>query len=178
MPSAALPSPLARAEERLFQLGIGWWRSWKAANALDGGQRSSSLASAAGAFVAHDVVDASGCELHMVQCRRVEGPDGARAPPLVLLHGYGSGTGIYYAALPPLAEAWPGSVYALDSPGCGLSSRPRWTSGVQQCSVSAAEDWWIERLEGWRETMGIENFVLCGHSIGGYMAVACVQRPL
>lgn len=112
----------------------------------------------------------------MVQCARTAvRKQEAAAPPLVCLHGYASGAGIFYATLPPLTEAWPGPVYALDSPGCGLSERPAWRLGTA-ISVSEGEDWWIERLEAWRATMGIDKFVLCGHSLGGYMAVAYAER--
>ena len=35
------------------------------------------------------------------------------------MHGFGTGLGIYSAALPALAEQWRGPLYAIDSLGCG-----------------------------------------------------------
>ena len=71
--------------------------------------------------------------VHMVAATA---PDAdAEALPLVCLHGYGSGVGMYYSSLPPLAEAWPGPVYVLDTPGCGQSSRPPWLKRGLDCPV-------------------------------------------
>lgn len=66
-----------------------------------------------------------GQHIHTVMLQQEPPPAGAaaRAPPLVLVHGYGTGLGYWYPGLTPLAERWPGAVYAVDALGSGLSTR-------------------------------------------------------
>lgn len=39
-----------------------------------------------------------------------------------------------------------------------------------QC-LSETESWFIDSLEEWRKAKKIDNFILLGHSLGGYVAV-------
>jgi pimeloyl-ACP methyl ester carboxylesterase len=159
---ASALSRLSRAERRLFASGL----SWHQARSKGSPQELQVLFD--------DVDDGHGGTIHTVAVAA-----GAKraAPPLVCLHGYASGSGIYYAAAAPLAERWPGPVYILDSPGTGLSSRPPWTKvTAQTCPLEEAEGFFIDRLEGWRRNMGIDRMVLCGHSLGGYLSVAYSEK--
>ena len=65
-------------------------------------------------------------------------------------------------------------LFALDWLGTGLSGRPPFPSEGRQ----AAEDFFVESLEKWRGKMGLDKFVLLGHSLGGYLS-ACyaLQHP-
>ena len=159
-----LTSALARAEDALFKKGAQFWERWQAKH----GRCASALPTISTRKVAG---------IHMVCCK-AENAD-ANATPLVCLHGYGSGSGIYYNSLIPLAESWPGPVYVLDSPGCGLSDRPEWhlPTGLR-CELAEAEDFWIDRVEAWREAMQLERMVLCGHSVGGCIHRGPQTRPL
>lgn len=165
------PSRLQRAEEKLFAAGASFWRSYYAAR----GAATLRLTQRKPQECSHvDVTDNMDRTIHMVTCTPAADPT---ATPLVCLHGYASGTGMFYAALPPLAASWPGPVYVLDSPGCGLSSRKPWAAGMgADCPLEVSEDFWIAGIEGWRRTMGIERMVLCGHSVGGYLSVAYAER--
>jgi len=157
-----LVSALARAEDALFRAGAAWWKRWKARRGV---------AIEEPTFIAEDVAG-----VHAVACRKQAATN---ATPLVCLHGYGSGTGMYYNSLAPLADSWEGEVYVLDSPGCGLSDRPKWRlpSGLD-CPLSDAEGFWLERFEAWRAAKGFDRIALCGHSVGGYLAVAyCEKYP-
>ena len=159
------PTPLAKAEKRLFASGKAWWQRWKVTHDLG--------ASINLPIDYRDVVDSLGRSIHTVVVSQTH----SDSTPLVLSHGYASGCGIYFAAAAPLAEQWPGPVYILDSPGCGLSDRPPWSKvNADLCSVEEAEDFYVERLEGWRAAMGIDKMVLCGHSLGGYLNVAYAER--
>lgn len=161
---------LAKAEERLFASGAAWWRRFKAAHAPG---TAAAKEAPATQIEFSDVVDGQGRAIHTVTFsgKKQEGT------PLVLTHGYASGSGIYYAAAAPIAEQWPGPVYIIDNPGCGLSDRPAWAKvSAESCAVEEAEDFYVDRLEGWRAAMGIDRMVLCGHSLGGYMAVAYAER--
>lgn len=111
----------------------------------------------------------------MVRCTAASAD--TNATPLVCLHGFAHGTSVFYAALGPLAEQWGAPVYALDSPGCGLSSRPPYEhQDDPEKARMAAEAFFCDGLEAWRKAMGIERMVIAGHSIGGYCAFAYAER--
>ncbi len=85
-------------------------------------------------------------------------------PPLVLLHGHGGGIGYWYANLDALAKHY--KIYAIDGLGWGRSDRPPF-SGT---SPEEAREWWVKSLEEWREAVGLTDFYLLGHSLGGWLA--------
>lgn len=83
------------------------------------------------------------------------------APPLVCLHGFGFGAALFYTSLPALAERWGGRVFAIDTLGCALSSRPRWPlPRGARCDVGAAEEYLISAIEAWRHAMALDAMVL------------------
>jgi len=92
------------------------------------------------------------------------------ARPLVVLHGYGQGIGVWAKAVDPLHSGLGehGGIHLVDWLGCGLSSRPKFTAS----SLAETEAFFVDSLEAWRKRMGIEQFDIAGHSFGGYMAVA------
>jgi pimeloyl-ACP methyl ester carboxylesterase len=63
-------------------------------------------------------------------------------------------------------------VYSVDWLGCGASERPKFTART----TAQAEDFCIDALEKWRAELGIESFVLVGHSLGGYLCGAYTLR--
>lgn len=89
--------------------------------------------------------------------------DGTK-PPLVMLHGHGGGLGVFAQNFDALAGAY--TVYAVDLLGWGRSDRPPFTGE----SAADAQRWWVESLDAWRQTMGLEQITLLGHSMGGFVA--------
>ncbi|XP_050992156.1 1-acylglycerol-3-phosphate O-acyltransferase ABHD5 [Labeo rohita] len=86
--------------------------------------------------------------------------------PLVLLHGFGSGVGLWVKNLPALAqEGRP--VFALDMLGFGRSSRPIFGRDAKE-----AEEQFVQTLEDWRKAEGLEHMILLGHDLGGYVSTA------
>lgn len=85
-------------------------------------------------------------------------------PPLVMLHGHGGGVGVWRAVLDGLAAHF--RVYALDWLGWGRSARPRFAGSTPD----EARAWWLDSLEAWRQAMGLGDFTLLGHSLGGWLA--------
>ncbi|XP_036445791.1 1-acylglycerol-3-phosphate O-acyltransferase ABHD5 isoform X2 [Colossoma macropomum] len=86
--------------------------------------------------------------------------------PLVLLHGFGGGLGLWVKNLTTLAQTGR-PVYALDLLGFGRSSRP--AACVQ---APEAEEQFVQSLEEWREVLGLEVMILLGHNLGGYVSAA------
>jgi pimeloyl-ACP methyl ester carboxylesterase len=84
--------------------------------------------------------------------------------PLVMLHGFAAGIGLWTHNIKEFAQHH--TVYAIDLPGFGRSSRTPFTGTTAQ----EAEDYFVEALESWRKEMGLEKFVLLGHSFGGYIS--------
>lgn len=88
-----------------------------------------------------------------------------RQTPLVLLHGFGGGVGLWAMNLDALSRQRP--VYALDLLGFGQSSRPDFSADAQE-----AETQFVESIEEWREKLGLKRVILLGHNLGGYLAAA------
>jgi pimeloyl-ACP methyl ester carboxylesterase len=91
------------------------------------------------------------------------------AIPLVLVHGFGGGIGIWIKNLDTLSRHRP--IYAFDLIGFGRSSRPSFS----QCPIEA-EGQFVDSIEKWRAAVGLEKFILLGHSMGAYLASAYAMK--
>jgi len=87
-------------------------------------------------------------------------------PPLVLLHGFAAGLAFWASNLKEFTQHH--TVYAIDLPGFGRSSRNPFDSNTPE----EAEDYFINSIELWRREIQLEKFSLLGHSFGGYLASA------
>ncbi|MEQ2256358.1 1-acylglycerol-3-phosphate O-acyltransferase abhd5 [Ilyodon furcidens] len=92
-------------------------------------------------------------------------PSSQPKTPLVLLHGFGGGVGLWAQNLDALSSCGP--VYALDLLGFGRSSHPQFSPDPKE-----AEEQFVVALEEWREKVGLEKMVLLGHNLGGYLSAA------
>ncbi|GAB6022694.1 hypothetical protein CHUAL_006789 [Chamberlinius hualienensis] len=95
--------------------------------------------------------------------RTVSANDTSQSTPLVLVHGFGAGVALWILNLESLSRKRP--VYAFDILGFGRSSRPTFSSHSEE-----AEAQLVESFERWRESIGLKEFVLLGHSMGGFLA--------
>lgn len=86
------------------------------------------------------------------------------APTLVMVHGYGASQGFFFRNFDALASHF--RVIAIDQLGWGASSRPDFTCR----STEETEAWFIDSFEEWRKAKRLDNFILLGHSFGGYVA--------
>ena len=71
----------------------------------------------------------------------------------------------YFRQLRPLAEMGC-DVYGVDLLGHGLSSRPAFNGKTRE----EGETFYTDALQAWVEAEGVEQYVLLGHSFGGYVA--------
>jgi len=101
---------------------------------------------------------------------------------IVLLHGYGAGTAFFFNNIKMLASVPNSRLFALDWLGMGRSSRPPFhipNSVVKQgveARVKAAESFFVDSLEEWRQKMELERMTLVAHSLGGYLSLAYALR--
>jgi abhydrolase domain-containing protein 5 len=93
----------------------------------------------------------------------------SKKTPLVLVHGFAAGVALWALNFDALAAHRP--VYAMDLLGFGRSSRPSFSSNAAE-----AESQLVESLEAWRREMLIDEMVLLGHSMGGFLAASYAIR--
>jgi pimeloyl-ACP methyl ester carboxylesterase len=86
--------------------------------------------------------------------------------PIVLIHGFGGGVGLWSLNLDQLCSNRP--VYAFDLPGFARSSRPKFS-----IDPNLAEKQFVDMIEEWRIGIGLnEEFILLGHSFGGFLCTS------
>ncbi|WP_063018263.1 alpha/beta fold hydrolase [Nocardia niwae] len=86
------------------------------------------------------------------------------APPLLLIHGSGATGSMWSPVVPSLATAY--RVITIDLPGCGRSERASTYAVPQQADRTAVV----------LDELGFRNLKVVGHSSGGYVATALVER--
>ena len=91
------------------------------------------------------------------------------AIPLVMLHGFGCGFVQFYKNLDHIHSKR--RVFGIDLPGFGRSTRIPFTPDAQ-----TAEEEFVEALESWRQGVGLNEFILLGHSLGGFLSCAYAMK--
>lgn len=89
--------------------------------------------------------------------------------PVVLIHGFGGGVGLWALNLDGLAAE--NRVHAFDLLGFGQSSR----LAAFSTNPLSVEEQFADSIESWREAMQLNEstgMVLVGHSFGGFLAAA------
>lgn len=123
--------------------------------------------------------------VHEFLVENIEQPDAARSlsttntvKDIVLVHGYAASLGLFLENFSDLSSIPGVRLHAIDLPGFGFSSRPKYPNFSRETKedVFENEDWFIDRLEQWRKKRGIERFVLIGHSFGGYLSCAYAMK--
>jgi len=85
-------------------------------------------------------------------------------PTIVMIHGYGGSGMIFYRAYTELAKRY--HVIFMDLLGMGRSARPSFYARTAEES----ENFFVNSLEKWRQTMELEKMILIGHSFGGFVS--------
>ena len=100
--------------------------------------------------------------------------DPSKPLDVVLIHGYAAALGLFIDNFDGLSSIPGIKIHAIDLLGFGLSSRPKFPDlpSEKKEDVYRVEDWFIDSIEDWRVKRGINQFVLMGHSFGGYLSSA------
>lgn len=85
---------------------------------------------------------------------------------LVLVHGWGSGLALWSSNIDDLSKKY--NIYCLDLLGFGRSSRPKFRG----TTAEDAKKFWVESFELWRKELGLKDFTLLGHSLGGFITTS------
>lgn len=110
-------------------------------------------------------------EIVPVRTQGLDTPEEKDKPVLLVMHGMGCGFGVFNKNLDALAEEY--HVFAIDILGFGGSSRVMFPKSQDG---SAAENLFVEAIHAWKQQMGIQKLVVCGHSFGGYLATCFALR--
>ncbi|KAG0667734.1 hypothetical protein C6P45_005409, partial [Maudiozyma exigua] len=93
---------------------------------------------------------------------------------LILIHGYGAGLGFFIKNLenlPLLNNEW--CIHAIDLPGFGYSSRPRFPFKYGVTDVSEVNEWFHSRINNWMKKRSLlenpQNNIVMAHSLGAYL---------
>jgi pimeloyl-ACP methyl ester carboxylesterase len=103
--------------------------------------------------------------------RVLEAGDG---PPLVLLHGRGGASSLWFPVLPALARHH--RVLAVDLPGFGSSDAGGFVAGSAADAAERAIRFFVDPVEAWLLAEGVRAPALVGHSLGGLVAVELALR--
>ena len=91
------------------------------------------------------------------------------ATPIVLLHGLNSGLLHFHKNLDHLHDNR--KLYVVDLPGFARSTRVEFTPDAE-----AVEQEFVDFIERWRQQVGLERFILLGHSLGAFISTAYAMR--
>ena len=101
---------------------------------------------------------------------------------LILAHGYGSGLGFFYPNYEALSQIFD-KVISIDWLGMGASARTVPSTDaipikgwLNSMNPTKATNFFIDNLEEFRQKKEITNFVLAGHSLGGYLSAKYAMK--
>ena len=83
--------------------------------------------------------------------------------PVLMVHGFGAGLGMWVLNIKELSRTRP--VHNFDLLGFGRSARPSFGEEPED-----VEEKFVTSIEDTRKQLGLEAFILIGHSFGGYLA--------
>ncbi len=89
--------------------------------------------------------------------------------PLVMVHGFGCGLATFYKNFDCLHTKR--SLYAFDILGFGRSTRTVFSNDPEEI-----ENQFVESIEKWRKAVGLDKFILLGHSLGAFLSTSYAMK--
>ena len=117
---------------------------------------------------------------HGLNSFKIEGDKSQK--PLIMLPGFGSGTGMFFPSLPPLFELTNRTIYCVDFLGCGGSDRVPFSRSKTACSGTTTKEslkdarFFTDSLKVWMDYEGVDQATIIAHSLGGLMASYFAQQ--
>ena len=100
---------------------------------------------------------------------------------LVFIHGYGAGLGFFiknFEDIPLLNNEW--CIHAIDLPGYGFSSRPKFPFEYPRDNLHSVQDWFHERIHTWFSKRNLlkrpDKNIVMAHSLGSYLMALYLQK--
>ena len=87
---------------------------------------------------------------------------------MLMIHGYGACSAFWWKVIAQLKQYY--HIYAIDQYGTGQSSRPPFTAQT----FEETESFFLDPIEEFVSVMKLKNFILVGHSFGGYTSARFV----
>ena len=94
--------------------------------------------------------------------------------PIMVLHGFGSGLGLFFPILSPLAAS-KRTIYLIDWLGFGGSDRPKLPGLFPSRKLQSAE-FFTASLKAWMDEEEISNCLMISHSLGGLLSVRFSEK--
>lgn len=98
---------------------------------------------------------------------------------LIMVHGYGSGLGLYIKNFEQISRSKNWCIHAIDLLGYGCSSRPpfrpetRDLNGVEKWFHDSFEEWLVKRNLG---SVSREKILVVAHSMGAYLMASYIMK--
>ncbi|KAM6948409.1 (Lyso)-N-acylphosphatidylethanolamine lipase [Aplochiton taeniatus] len=168
-------SPMQNETETELDSGSGWWPSWRPTSMSLLKSTEAKILSCIQNDLWARFVNLSNQDriwTLTLNNKTIRKPaEQAPKTPLVMVHGFGGGVGLWVRNLDALSRSR--TLHAFDLLGFGRSSRPSFAT-----DAALAEEQFVNSIEQWREAVGLENMILLGHSLGGYLATSyAIQHP-
>jgi cardiolipin-specific phospholipase len=96
----------------------------------------------------------------------------SKAPPVVLLHGFGAGAAMWFLNIDDIARRTGRDVLAVDLLGFGRSSRTK----MAATSPAEAEAFFVDSLRQLFDKLELERVALVGHSLGGFISAVFAMQ--
>jgi len=127
----------------------------------------------AGVDFEHSFVSVNNKRIHTVKVVAQDANrDTSDKPPLLLVHGFGGGLGLWTKNYAQLSRDF--TVYAIDVPGFGRSSKHDF--GWRTLTHEKATDFFVESVHDWVQEMKLGRLSVLGHSMGGFIAANYAVR--
>ena len=92
--------------------------------------------------------------------------------PLIVVHGFGGGIGVFFKMIPMLRDHWGGPIHFLDLPGMGSNDRLDENAVPDfEKNPLKVEQYFADAMSEWIDIVikdPKQRLVIMGHSFGGY----------